>query len=144
MALVFISFSFLPIYNLFRFGQVGAISNVREVEATNHASDLINFLRELGYTQLRSMVSGKNELSLEDDEKIKSYFPNWKLKIDPKYSRSLALKRYAGNNHGLQAIIDYFKMRKSVPNYLAEVKVSFKKATGVGLDDVVLHIIVTD
>jgi len=61
VALVFVSFSFLPIYNLFRFGQLGTVSNEKEVEATNYASDLTNFMRGPQSGELDLLFKGSKD-----------------------------------------------------------------------------------
>jgi len=148
LALVFISFSFLPIYNLFRFGQVGTMSNVKEIEATNHASDLVNFLREMSYAEVSGLVGSANEISCKDDTEIKAKFPDWNLKIDKDYTRSLTLQRFLGNKAGwagLAGLLENFtKNRRAVPNFLAEVTISFKKGPTGPLDSVKLSTIIMD
>ena len=145
---MFITFSFLPIYNLFRFGQVGTISNVKEIEATNHASDLINFLREKSYSKVSDLVGSANDLTLKDDGEIKGKFNDWNLKVEKNYTRSLTLQRYLGNKAGwggFAALIENFtKHRRAVPNFLAEVKITFKKSTNGPQDEVKLSTIIMD
>jgi len=148
LALVFVSFAFLPIYNLFRVGNVGAMSNVREVEATNYASDLINFLREMDFSEVENALGGDSSADLKNDEEIKAKFPNWTLTVGKDFERSLHLQKFKGNKAGLGGLTglvdNIIHHRRSVPNYLAEVKVVFKKAVGANPDEVKLSTIIMD
>jgi hypothetical protein len=145
LALVFVSFSFLPIYNLFRFGQVGAKSNVKEVEATNYASDLVNFLRNMNYTEVSTKVGSGDDFSYDGDSAIKAVFPSWDLETGDGYTRSLVLRRFPGVRSGfLKNLLDSFIFkRRAVPNFLAEVKVNFKKPAG-GDDEILICTIIMD
>lgn len=149
VALVFISFSFLPIYNLFRFGQAGTVSNIKEIEATNYASDLVNFFREMSYTEIKEVMGSANEKKFEDDSKIKAAFPSWNLKIDEKnYVRGLRLRRFMGNREGILGFAglleNFTKNRRAVPNYLVDVRITFKKGPGGPNDEVFLSTVVMD
>ncbi len=143
VALMFISFAFLPIYNLFRFGHHGTVSNEREIEATNYASDIINFLR----TQKTQIIDQKipeaatKEFSLTDKE----FFTRFQLLADgfamaPGYTRKLMLKKFNGSDKtGPMGVIgqvsDWWFNRVSVPNYLVHVHVKFPKGLASGHED---------
>eukprot|EP01156_Anaeramoeba_ignava_P009813 Anaeramoba_ignava/a478257_7.p2 GENE.a478257_7~~a478257_7.p2 ORF type:complete len:169 (+),score=12.07 a478257_7:1308-1814(+) len=151
LTLVFISLAFLPIYNLFRFGSAGTANNISEVTATNYASDMVNFLRELKVYQIKDVV-GK-DLLLKNDEDISKTFK--KIGLAPPVSaespflRSLELKKFKGKNKkgilGISGFLsDLINQRRAVPNYLAKVKVEFPRNTGKGKDDVTLYTIIMD
>ena len=145
LALVFVSFSFLPIYNLFRFGQVGAKSNVKEVEATNYASDLVNFLRNMTYSDISEKVGSGDEFAYDDDAAVKKTFSTWDLETGEGFTRSLVLRRFPGVRSGFfNKLLDSFvHRRRAVPNFLAEVKVTFRKPAG-GDDEILICTIIMD
>lgn len=147
LALMFVSFSFLPIYNLFRFGQAGAKSNVKEVVATNYASDLVNFLRNMTHEDVKALVSSGDEVTFDDDSAIQGKFPNWNLKTEDGFKRSLVLRKFKGNKEGLAGLSgwwdNFINNRRSVPCYLAEVTVTFRKPAG-GDDEILLCTIIMD
>ena len=154
MALVFISMAFLPIYNLFRYGKQGTVNNLNEVTATNYASDMIDFVRQLKVYQIKAMLNGKtSEVAYNNDNAISSAFNKIGKVTPPKvkkpYSRSMSFKYFAGKNkRGLFGIIgwisDFINKRRSVPNYLVNVTVSFPNSIGKKRDNVTLYTIVMD
>ena len=73
VALVFVACAFLPIYNLFRTGSIGTASNINENIATNYASDMINFLRDLRYYQIEKADDSK-KLTFSNDEETQAFF----------------------------------------------------------------------
>ena len=151
LTLVFISFAFLPIYNLFRFGSAGTVNNIYEVTATNYASDMVNFVRELKVYQVEKLI-GKS-LLLKNDEDISKTFKRIGIvaPVSTKvpFVRSLEFKKFKGRNKkgllGISGFLsDLINQRRSVANYLAKVKVEFPRNTGKGKDDVVLYTILMD
>ena len=153
VALMFVSFAFLPIYNLFRFGHHGTVSNEREIEATNYASDIINFLR----TQKTQIIDQKipeaatAEYALTD----KDFFNRFQLmaegfSMSTGFTRKIILKKYRGSDKTgpggfIGARKDWRFNRVSVPNYLVHVHVKFPKGLASNLeDDVFLSSIIMD
>lgn len=139
--MVFISFAFLPIYNLFRFGQQSAWSNQKEIEATNYASDLVNFLRDRSYSELRAAFPtvGPTGVTFMNDGAIHQAFTGGNLvppgKVGDGWSRSLTLQHFEGKNKGgflnivgiYKDLEDYLKNRRRVPSFLAAVTVRYVK-----------------
>lgn len=162
VALVFVSFAFLPIYNMFRFGTRGTTSNTREAEATNYASDLINFMRDRKATELKNVFkkkAGKPETLDKDDDIIaalnKMCNPPGSLPVVPPieekgYVRSMTVTQYtAENKKGIFGVAGWFsdswKRRGQVMNYLISVRVAYAKPGSSDFDDeVVLYTIVMD
>lgn len=153
MAMVFISLAFLPIYNLFRYGKQGTVNNLNEVTATNYASDMINFVRDLNVSQINTVIGGKDEKEYKTDVAIASAFKKINKVVPPKvekpYERSMTLKYFKGKNKkGLLGIVgwlsDLINKRRSVPNYLVKVTVSFPGQVGKKIDNVTLYSIVMD
>ena len=153
VSLVFVSFAFLPIYNLFSFGQRGTTSNEKEIEATNYASDLINFCREQTATDFDRLFQRK-KWPLVDDDAIHAMFKKINLQPPPKvkdgYTRSMEVCPFEGRNTsgvwGIPgAISDFFKNRQKVPNYRVTVEVKFPKVGSKKvMDNVTLITIVLD
>jgi hypothetical protein len=153
MALIFLSFAFLPIYNLFRFGSQGTVNNVYEVTGTNYASDMVNFVRDLRFYQIEKAGGKSEKIKLKNDEEIQSFFTKIDLTAPPAtekpFTRSLELTRFKGKDtRGPLGIIgvlsDLIMKRRSVPNYLIKVKVAFPRSTGGGNDDVTLYSLVVE
>ncbi|NCB37152.1 MAG: hypothetical protein EOM80_00150 [Erysipelotrichia bacterium] len=153
IAMIFISFAFLPIYNLFRFGSQGTANNVSEVTATNYASDLINFVRELRVYQIDDAGGKSEKIVLKDDAEIKAFFAKVDLSAPPAvkkpFSRSLEMCKFKGRNTkgplGIVGLLsDIIHKRRSVPDYLVNVKVSFPRSSGGGNDSVTLFSLVID
>lgn len=153
IALIFISFAFLPIYNLFRFGSQGTTNNVNEVTATNYASDMVNFVRDLRYYQIEQAGDSSDKIELNNDSEIKTFFQKIDLNAPPEtrkpFVRSLKMNRFKGKDtRGPLGIIgwlsDLINKRRSVPNYLVTVKVSYPKSTGGAGDDVTLFSLVME
>ena len=152
VALMFVSFAFLPIYNPFRFGQRGTWSHEKEIVATNHAADLINFFREINIADLDKCFPGaKGKPASFDDSQLQDHLKkNLNLSLppselnDPDYSRKTTLIRYNGVGSKVLGIPgDWTYERSAVPNYLVTVEVDYKKK-GMGEDKVTLHTIVMD
>lgn len=154
IALIFLSFAFLPIYNLFRFGSQGTVNNVNEVTGTNYASDLINFVRDLRFYQIDNAGGKSEKITLKNDDEIKAFFDKIGLTAPPAtiapFSRSLELSRFKGRDtRGPLGIVgwlsDLILQRRSVPNYLINVKVTFPRTSGgPGNDDVTLFSMVVE
>ena len=153
IALIFLSFAFLPVYNLFRFGSQGTVNNVYEVTGTNYASDLINFVRDLRFYQIDQAGGSSDKITLKNDDEIKAFFDKAGLKAPPAviepFARSLELSRFkGGDTRGILGVIgwlsDLIHKRRSVPTYLVNVKVTFPRTTGGGHDDVALFSMVVE
>lgn len=162
VALVFVSFAFLPIYNMFRFGTRGTVSNAREVEATNYASDLINFMRDRKASELKEVFkndAGKLKTLNNDAEIIEILNKMCKTPgsepiippIEEKgYTRSMSVTKYTGaNKKGIfgwsGAISDFLNRRGEVLNFLVSVRVAYARPGSTNPDDeVVLYTIVMD
>jgi len=159
ITLVFVSFAFLPIYNLFRFGTRGTATTEREVLCTNHASDLANLFRELSVTQVEqcfpSLTSGGQETSLPDDSQIlnavKAAFPtppDFLTTLPPNFERSMHIKRLDGGRPGIfGGFADAWQHRSKVPTFIITVTVKSKgstQKTNIGDDSVTLVTLVMD
>ncbi|HOY65469.1 MAG TPA: hypothetical protein PLP29_01195 [Candidatus Ozemobacteraceae bacterium] len=158
VALVFMSFAFLPIYNLFRFGTRGTTSNAREIEATNYASDLINFLRDRRASDLAKVFKddvGKLKTMNNDAEimdqlrKMGSGGAGAAIvpPIEEKgYTRSMTVTKYKASSKSLGGMIsDFINRRSNVMNYLVSVRVAYAKpGTTTPDEEVVLYTIVMD
>ena len=152
VAIIFISFAFLPIYNLFRFGQVGTTSNLNEVAATNYASDLINFVRDLPHYKVAEAAGSQNNIRLENDQQIRAFFDRVGLQppppVDDPFVRVLELQQFKGRDtRGPLGIIGYLSdllnKRRSVANYLIRVNVENTRPIGPS-DSVTLFSIVME
>lgn len=147
VAIIFLSFAFLPIYNLFRFGQVGTTSNLNEVAATNYASDLINFVRDLPHYKVAEAAGRQNNIRLENDQQISSFFDRVGLKppppVEEPFVRMLELKKFKGGDPSFFGIRDWINRRRSVANYLIRVNVENTRPIGPA-DSVTLFSIVME
>lgn len=146
VALVFVACAFLPIYNLFRTGSIGTASNINENIATNYASDMVNFLRDLRYYQIEKADDSK-KLTFSNDEETQAFFKKIKLNAPPTceapYVRSVELEKFDRKSLW-EWIVDLWAKRTLVPSYLVTVKVSYPKSTGKGVDDVTLFSLIMD
>lgn len=153
VALMFISFAFLPIYNLFRFGQRGTWSNEKEIVATNHAADLINFFREMTVADLDKCFPNADRGITVSDTQLQTVLKS-KMNLAPPptelsaqdYARKTTLVKFAGKGAGiLGSVGDWYYEKSRVPNYLVTVEVDYhKKGMSMGDDKVVLSTIVLD
>jgi hypothetical protein len=154
VSIVFISFAFLPIYNLFRFGQQGTYSNEREIEATNYASDLVNFLRDRQITEMDQVFgSVTGEILLNNDGEIEAAFAKANLKTPPAvsqgYNRKLMVRRFDGKNQsgflGIGGWLSDWKIKKrKVENFLVKVEVTYDRADIKNAERVTLFSIVME
>lgn len=154
VALVFVSFSFLPIYNLFRFGQKGTVSNEKEIKATNYASDLINLIRDRKAKELDKAFGSPDVKEFKTEEEIadalKKIDANLAIPVPEEgYERSMTLQRFKGKAKISLNIIPWlkelFNSYPAVPNYLVTVKINFaKKGQPTPDDEVCLMTIVMD
>lgn len=162
VALFLVTVAFLPIYSLFSYGRQGAENNVFEVTASNYASDMINFIRDLKPRQLRkaSAFSSNDELTLKDDTEALAFFKSIDLTppsaTEKPYVRKIILddrwyKEWHKNS--ITRIIDTiraklsdrFTNRQNIDSMLVKVEVTFPKLDKTkGLDKVVLYSIVVD
>lgn len=147
IALVILSFGFLPIYNLFRQGSATTVNNIQENIATNYASDLINFCKDLKYYQINSATDDK-KFELKNDTEIQNFFSS-KLdltappSVQEPFNRSVIIEKY--DTRGIVELIkDIIANRKKVPSYMVTVKVTFPKMSGKGEDDVTIYSIIMD
>ncbi|GAB4282124.1 MAG: hypothetical protein Kow0029_27550 [Candidatus Rifleibacteriota bacterium] len=153
ITMVFLSFAFLPLYNLFQFGQKGTTNNIQEVTATNYASDMINFVREIKFTDFEKAAGSVENFKLPNDEKIAAFFKRINLKVPPAcekpFQRSMEVRKFKGRDaRGPLGVVgwlsDLLNKRRSVPNYLVTVMVEFPRQRGGGKDQVRLYTIVMD
>lgn len=159
VALVFVSFAFLPIYNMFRFGTRGTASNAREVEMTNYASDLINFIRERKATELGKVFKSGTETLHKDSDiiaklnqlsKKSGAMPVIPPVTESHYNRKMSVTKYkAEYKKGLSGIFDlksdFLNNRAQVLNYLVSVTVTYTKSGSMNQEDeVVLYTLVMD
>lgn len=153
VTLMFVSFAFLPIYNLFRFGQRGTWSNEKEIVNTNFAGDLINYMREISVADLdKCFPSAKSEIKLADETQIKAALK--RINMTPPdcplpqvgVIRSMTLQRFEGLPGTLLGkLFDLFTQRVAVPNFLVTVTVNYHKpGMSMGEDEVTLSTIVMD
>ncbi|MDD2624990.1 MAG: prepilin-type N-terminal cleavage/methylation domain-containing protein [Candidatus Riflebacteria bacterium] len=148
VAVMLIAMAFVPMLNLFKFGSQGTVNNVNEVTATNYASDLVNFVREIQHYKLEEVIKDKIELS--GDTKIKDFFTQ-QLKLNPPplveepFERSIEIKRYDGApKNWLGAIIAVIKKRQVVNSFLFSVTVTFPRPSKSGKDKVKLFSMVVE
>lgn len=154
LALVFVSFALLPIYNLFSFSYKGVVSNQMEIEATNYASDIINLLKDVKYSFLESKLGVNNQmLELKTEDEINNLFQNLKIgtlpPINPSYKRTIKFRKFEGRNTAgpmgiIGRISDFILDRRAIKNYLVEVKVSYEIPNTKKEDNVVLYAIIVD
>lgn len=150
ITMVFLSLAFLPLFNLFQFGTKGTTNNLNEVAATNYASDMINFVREISFTEFSKAAGSVENFRLADDGQIRAFFNRIGLKPPPDcqkpFSRSIEVRKFKGKDGRLFGwLSDWLKNRQAVPNYLVSVKVEFPRPAGPGeKDKVSLYTIVMD
>lgn len=142
LAVIFISFAFLPIYNLLRFGEIGTTSNINEVTATCYASDLINFVREIPFPLIKQVASNC-PVSFKGDAQIQSAFSKISIEpppaTDPYFERSITFEEYQGKSSTLLGKFDdWFHKRVAVPNFIVRVKVEYPRIPNGPLDNVIL------
>ena len=158
IALVIIAIGFLPIYNLFRQGSVGTVNTINETIATNYASDLVNFCKDLNQTQIYDKDNRK-EIEFENDNEIITFFQD-KLgltapsEVQAPFIRKMKLKRFhdyfdRGLFSGLLELFkDIINGRKFVPAYVVEVTVTFPRnnarTDNADRDDVTLYTLIMD
>ena len=168
IGLIIIAIGFLPIYNLFRQGTKTTVNNVQETVATNYASDLINFCKDLRYYQIKSIVSDEETYEEgEGKDEIKDFISkidpdladNWKSIPEP-YVRKITLHHYPKKTKiDSTLIIDLFtkgikeaiELSTQVPCYSIKVTVSFprmmskkKENDKSNIEEVILHSILLD
>jgi hypothetical protein len=150
ITMVFLSLAFLPLFNLFQFGTKGTTNNLNEVAATNYASDMINFVREISFFEFSRAAGTVENFRLANDSQIKAFFNRIGLKPPPDcrepFSRSIEVRKFKGKDARLFGwLSDWLKKRQAVPNYLVSVKVEFPRPAGPGeKDKVTLYTIVMD
>jgi hypothetical protein len=149
MTMVFLSMAFLPLYNLFQFGQKGTTNNLQEVAATNYASDMINFVREIPYREFLHAAGSVENFKLTGDDRITAFFRRINLKTPPAcekpFSRSIEVRKFKGKDARLPfAVLDLLNKRRAVPNFLITVRVNFPRPGGGTNDEVSLFTIVMD
>mgnify|MGYP003289942253 CR=1 FL=1 len=146
IALVFIACAFLPIYNAFSVGSQGTASNINENIATNYASDMINFLKDLSYDQIDKCDSS-SDLEFKNDEETQAFFNKMNLKSPPTcdepFVRSVKIHKFDRRSL-IEWFTDLWAKRTLVTSYLATVTVTFPKTTGKGNDDVTLFSLILD
>lgn len=154
IALFLVAVAFLPIYSLFSYGRQGTENNVFEVTASNYASDMINFIRDLKPEQIRKApsFSGQTEITLNDDADAEAFFKTISLvppsKVLEPYSRKVSISDKWHKNwleKIWDKILDLFERRQQIDSMLARVEVTFPKPDrSKGLDKVVLYSIIMD
>ncbi|MDN5279560.1 MAG: hypothetical protein PWR01_3525 [Clostridiales bacterium] len=154
ITMVFLSLAFLPLYNLFQFGQKGTTNNLQEVAATNYASDMINFVRDIKFYDFEKAAGSVENFRLANDDQIAAFFKRINnLKPPPAcekpFSRSMEVRKFKGrDSRGPVGVIgwisDLINKRRAVPNYLVTVKVEFPRQGGGEKDKVQLYTIVMD
>lgn len=154
LALIFVSFAFVPIYNLFRFGHVGTTSNINEVTATGYASDLVNFVRDLPFARVQQAMGNNSSIILENDAEIIRFFNNVGLRPPPEpseqFTRLLFLEHFDGRDtsgiFGIPGFLrDLINDRRAVENYLIKVKVRYQRVPGASSEEeVILYSIVME
>lgn len=172
IALVIITAGFLPIYNLFKQGTANTLNNVQETIATNYASDLINFCKDLKYQDIKNELSSHSDTALKfydagnsenhrEGQKIQEFFNyrnNVPPKIDKPFNRILILDEwdvnaeYQPSGSGLiglfkrivNTFMNWILKRKKVPCYIVEVTVFFPRSHGAAEDEVTLFSLILD
>lgn len=154
ITMVFLSLAFLPLYNLFQFGQKGTKNNLQEVAATNYASDLINYIREIKFHKFEDAAGSIENFRLSNDSQIAAFFrrfdevPPPPPPCDEPYTRIVEVRKFKGkDSRGPMGIIgwmsDLINKRRAVPNFLITVRVEFPRPGGK-TDQVSLYTIVMD
>lgn len=153
VTMVFLSMAFLPIYNLFSFGQRGTTNNLNEIAATNYASDLVNFIREIKFYNFEKAAGSVENFKLSNDTQIASFFKRIGLKTPPAcdkpFSRNMEVRKYKGRDtRGPLGVVgwlsDLLNKRRSVQNFMVVVQVEFPRQGGGGNDVVKLYTVVMD
>lgn len=150
ITMVFVSLAFLPLFNLFQFGQKGTKNNLHEVAATNYASDMINFVREISFSEFSRAAGSVENFRLANDGQIVAFFRRIGLKPPPAceepFSRSMDVRKFKGKDDRIFGwLSDWLKKRQQVHNYLVSVKVEFPRPAGnEEKDKVTLYTIVMD
>jgi hypothetical protein len=155
MTMVFLSLAFLPIYNLFQFGQKGTTNNLQEVAATNYASDLVNFVREIGFKDFETAAGSAQNFQLTGDAQIAAFFGKLGLTPPPEceepFNRTMEVRKFKGvDKRGPFGVIgwvsDLLNKRRQVQNFLIKVRVEFPTPSGKGnqKDKVNLYTLVMD
>ena len=158
IALIVTAVAFLPIYNLFRFGSLGAANNIYEVTASNYAADLTNFVRDIKAHQIKTVAGSSDKITLNSDEQIAAFFSRIDLTAPPPvkapFSRKLELEKFlandtlgsvgSGGSSWLRDLLRLLSNRRAVPNYLICVKVTFPKMSGNEKEDVTLFSMAMD
>lgn len=145
IAMIILVIGFFPIYNLFKQGSGTAVNNIQETIATNYASDLINFCKDLRYSLIDKyhLFNGNDNpdpLVLENDTKIIEFFKEIDdtltppPSVDVPFIRSLTITKFARRGF-MEWLTDLFKKRRKVPTFLIEVKVTFPRMGGRNNDD---------
>ncbi len=155
VSLVILAVGFLPIYNLFRQGSATATNNIQETEATNYASDIINFCKDLKYYQIDN-ADHSDEINLASDEDIHNFFRGMNPPIEPPpevgspYKRSLFIKKFDKRSIG-EIFSDWRHSRQKVRSYKVRVTVTFPRMQGKAnetdpnkLDSVILYTMIMD
>jgi hypothetical protein len=154
ITMVFLSLAFLPLYNLFQFGQKGTKNNLQEVAATNYASDLVNYIRELKFNQFEEAAGSIENFRLSNDSQIAAFFrrfddvPPPPPPCEEPYTRIVEVRKFKGkDSRGPLGIVgwvsDLINKRRAVPNFLITVRVEFPRPKDK-TDQVSLYTIVMD
>ena len=129
MALLFMSFAFLPIFNLFRFGQEGAQSSKMEVEGTNYASDILNAFRTLSVAEIRTRLKPTDNVPYTDDaicNQLSTLFGINLPRVKSPFRRTVTLVQFAGQaGTFIGAIVEWIKQLQKVPCYLVIVDIDY-------------------
>ena len=154
IAVVILAFGVLPIFDLFRQNTASASNNINETKATNFASDLINFCKDLRYNELEVAAGSEESIELANDQDIRQFFTRINQNIPDSlpepFGRSMTIKRCKPSRFErladlLSILIGGNKKYSPFPTYLIKVKVSFPRIRGKSKDDsVTLYTIVLD
>jgi hypothetical protein len=158
VAIMILAMAFVPMMNLFQFGSQGTVNNVNEITATNYASDLVNFVRDIQHYRLMSAVS--DEVNLSGDAEISAFFRDKLGMVAPSgaeepFVRSMSLKRFSGEvkkesgiigaiKHHLGKVYSAYKKRQAVASFKVSVKVSYPRVSARGEDEVTLYSLVVE
>ncbi len=135
LALLILSFAFLPMFNLFRYGAEGTQSTRMETEGANYAGDILNAFRTLSYqevkTQLGADLSGSPKSHAYTDAeicgKLKQRFKLEIPLVKKPFSRQVTIVEFQGQANTLLGIlIEKLRRLQAVPCFLVIVDIDFE------------------
>ena len=128
VGLVILSFGLLPIYNLFKQGRDETVNNVQETIATNYASDVINFCKEIRYSDLKKAVEEEGGL---DSDKTFTFYDEGNDTAHKPTSNAASLQKFFEENENLKFIAPTLIEEKAYNRILKIKDCGREKKTGL-------------